>query len=766
MSKNWMIVFVMWWAMVPLVSQIATDSWTTHFAYSHFKQVEMANKKVFVLANHSLFSYDPASQSVEKYSILSHLSDHAIDHIRYYDQKRVLVVVYANSNIDLITDKGTRNLPDVYLKNIAGSKKINDISFAGDYLYLSADCGVIVVNLNKYEVVDTYDLNLPIVSSLAVGNTLYAFTAHGVWSGEMTKNLLDRNNWRQRSPMVLNKAIVFKGEIVAEIAGEGLYKWDADKDEWILFARHKNVRSLKSYSDRFVAVTDDGVWFYSSIGSSPIKIEVSWMNDVSVSPSGKEIWTIVPDEGLFGYQLNGENKVARILAQKVRPESPLTNAIYNGLFDGKRMVFTTSGPYYTSWGQRAQIMRYDGRWDNISNKMVKESLGFEFIDMLSIATDPADPSHFFVSTWYHGLVEFVGDTFVKRYTDQNSSLRNMCDNNGCFTWVDGLSYDKSGNLWMLNTGVERPLNVLKHDKSWKSFSLSSLTGVQSLNKLLILRKASNEYKWIISGRNNPGLAIFDDGGTIENEADDRSLFFGTLTDQEGNNIPSSAFNCMVEDHRGSVWMGTGKGPVVFDSPERAFEGSFYCKRILVPRNDGSNYADYLLEEENITTIAVDGANRKWLGTSANGLFLVSEDGKQIIEHIHSENSPLPGNHILSISIHPRSGEVFVSTELGLVSFRGDASEPAEELTEVFAYPNPVRPDYSGWITIGGLVDNTEVKIVNSGGQLVWSGRSEGGQVIWKGFDDSGRRVRTGVYMVFCSTSGGAQRAATKILIVN
>ncbi len=224
----------------------------------------------------------------------------------------------------------------------------------------------------------------------------------------------------------------------------------------------------------------------------------------------------------------------------------------------------------------------------------------------------------------------------------------------------------------------------------------------------------------------------------------------------------------AEDRDGKLWVGTADGVIVINDPVAMLNPSATIERVKVPRNDGTVYADYLLDSQLVTSIAVDNANRKWMGTSTSGLYLVSADGKEIIENFNTDNSYLPTNEILSVVCDPKSNIVYVGTRYGLAEYSSDASPAAGDYSEVYAYPNPVRPDYGGWITVKGLMDDSLVKIADAAGNVFFQGRSEGGMITWDGCNAAGQRVKTGVYYVFASQGGdsGSSGAVTKIMVIN
>ena len=238
-----------------------------------------------------------------------------------------------------------------------------------------------------------------------------------------------------------------------------------------------------------------------------------------------------------------------------------------------------------------------------------------------------------------------------------------------------------------------------------------------------------------------------------------------MVDQDGKTY--QIINCIAKDLDGNVWVGTNQGPLVFYSPsDILYGGNTIAQKVKIPRNDGSGLADYLLNTEEITTIIVDGANRKWFGTKNAGAYLFSEDATKEINSLDSESSPLPSNWITSIAIDPNSGEVFIGTDYGTLSYRGAATESTDDMNQVYVFPNPVREDYYGPITITGLVNDADVKITDISGNLVSIPEVLGGQAIWDGNNQGGERAKTGVYIVFISNKDGTKTFITKILLIN
>jgi hypothetical protein len=407
--------------------------------------------------------------------------------------------------------------------------------------------------------------------------------------------------------------------------------------------------------------------------------------------------------------------------------------------------------YGNNWNAANAFLFSDGKWTSFNNS--KFALLGDARDYVALAVDPFNSKHVFIGSWYNGISEFLNGDIKTQFTPANSSLRPAT---AWDIWVGtgGLAFDSKGNLWASNSITANILSVKKTDGVWRSFNLSPFNTVD-VGQLII---DQYDQKWIVLRDN--GLLVFNDNNTIDNPADDKVM---NLTTAIGNgNLPGSKITCLAMDREGVIWVGSNKGVGVIYNPGNVFRGSDYDAQTVRVESDGKLIP--LLENETITTISVDGANRKWFGTTSSGIFLISADGGKQILHFTAENSPLLSNAVSSIGVNT-DGEVFIGTSKGLVSYRGTASEPAVSSSGAFAFPNPVRPNYNGTIAIKGLTKNADVRITDVSGRLVSQTKAEGGQAVWNGNDLKGRRAASGIYLVFVSNEDGSDTVVTKILIV-
>lgn len=455
--------------------------------------------------------------------------------------------------------------------------------------------------------------------------------------------------------------------------------------------------------------------------------------------------------------------------------SPLRNFFYRLNMQGERLLAAGGNFYYPQINRTATVMMLEnGKWSAFEED---EAIGLvgerAYMNVTDIVQDPTDSHHHFMGTVTSGLYEFKDGKYVRQYTYDNSPITSIlpdCPAPQLYVRVTALAYDPDGNLWMCNNECDTIVRVLKNDGSWKSFYISEIAGFPTFDHTI-----SDQRGWVwMTHRRTTGLGhyagffVLDHNGTIDNVKDDSHRFISKFSNQDGIEYSSNLCNCIVEDLNGAIWLGYEDGLFVTFSPEQVFDRNFTLDQVKVPRNDGSNLADYLLSGVHVTCLAVDGGNRKWVGTAGNGVYLISADGLETIHHFMSENTPLISNNINDIAINGQTGEVFFATELGLCSFQGDATDAEESMSKssLSAYPNPVRPEHVRGVHVTGLMANSQVKVVNAAGKLVHEGVSLGGQFNWNCCYANGKRVASGIYYVLATDEDGNKSAFAKVLVVN
>ena len=393
---------------------------------------------------------------------------------------------------------------------------------------------------------------------------------------------------------------------------------------------------------------------------------------------------------------------------------------------------------------------------------IEEITGWDYIDVLTVDADPNDPEHIFAGA-RSGLYEFQDGKLLKAYNLNNSPLQTATTSNeNSYVLVEGLCFKDDASLWCFNSSTRKLANLFEYtpEGKWISHQKSELTNNnKSLKGMQSPIFDSRGYLWFVNNSwELPSFYCYDTNN------DSFVNIFKTIINQDGTSYTDYTPYCIVEDLEHNIWIGTNKGPFMLEKNNIT---NTYLTQVKVPRNDGTDYADYLLSGVVTNCIAIDGGGRKWFGTKGTGVYLISADNMKQIQHFTTANSPLLSDNIESIAINNDSGEVFFGTENGLCSYISDATTTATEMTKdnVYAYPNPVTPDYTGLINIVGLTLDADVKITSSSGKVIAEGRSNGGSFTWDGCDQQGRRVASGVYMVVTATSDGKKGTVCKIAII-
>ena len=547
--------------------------------------------------------------------------------------------------------------------------------------------------------------------------------------------------------------IYISGQYAYLATGFGILKLDVAKAEISdTYTLGKNITAVAISNGTIYAKTAQGVYSAS-------------LNVNLIDPNNWTPATTIPS-GIFDKDRTTWNEYIETL-RNVSTDGPQYNYFGFMRFAGGRL-FTVVGGYGAGIEENrdgaVQVLT-DGEW-TIYEDQLQTATGYEYKDVMSVDIDPNDASHVFAAG-RTGIYEFRDGHFLQAYSSNNSPLGTALSptqsNQEAYTLVESVKYDAEGNLWMLNSqSATSPIHVLQHDGNWKSYTSSTLMNDgRTMGALQGLTFHSQGLLWFVNNHwTVPSLHCF-------NPQTEKVQSFTTFINQDGTRVDVNSVQCVAEDKNGDLWVGTNIAPLLLEQA-KFNETDPEFTQVKVPRNDGTNYADYLLNGVNISGIAIDGGNRKWFATKGNGAYLISADNLTQLQHFTSQNSMLLSDNIESIAINDQTGEVFFGTDKGLCSYMSDATAVNEEMTKdnVWAYPNPVRPDYTGLITITGLNYDTDVKIVTANGTLVAEGRSNGGTFTWDGCDQrNGRRVASGVYMVLAATAEGNKGTVCKIAIV-
>ncbi len=776
MKKAGITFFVLFLIITSLYQAIAQtgsyNQWLDHLPYNNCKAVAEAGDLIYAATPYSLFYFNKADNSLNRLNKVTPdgLSDIGISNIAFSSQLNTLVVAYANTNIDLVKGGVVINIPDIKRKQILGNKTINSILIIDKLAYLACGFGIVVLDIEKEEIKDTYyigpsgsQINVLALTYHKADDKFYAATEKGIYVAPATSNLAFYVNWVQDITIsgptsTFNLITSFEGKVFAnkKLSGSNPDTLFVQSGSgWADFIPYDHsTRTSMRVCDKKLIISNAwsvGIFniageresVYSSYNPGDMKpgdALIDKNNQLWIADIEQGLWSIASDNVGSNYIFNG-------------PASPTVAAMD---ISGKQLWAVAGGrtASYTGLSRPPQFYALqDNTWNSYDRNNTPELA--LFMDILCVAVDPNDGNHAFMGSWGRGLIEFDNGALKEIYDVTNSSLQYFNGFGEGYLRIGGVAFDSYNNLWVTNDGAPDVLSMRKPTGEWRSYNLGSQGTAIDVGGIVIDKE---NQKWI--QQRDLAIFVYNDNNTPDNPADDQKK---KLTSAPGNgDLPGSGIASMAVDRDGQLWLGTDQGVAVIYSPGNVFNGGNYDAQQIMVEEEG--YLHPLLETEAVTAIAVNGNNEKWLGTDKAGVFLMSADGTEELLHFTEANSPLLSNSIQSIKI-ASNGEVYFGTSLGIVSYKDYKVESPLTLDSLLIYPNPVRPEYLGPVYISNLVEESNVKISDVSGALVWETQAQGGQVIWNGNNLDGRRVNTGVYLVFVTNADGSMKKAGKVLFV-
>lgn len=738
--------------------------WREHLPYNSAIDVAGGDGITWCATPYSLFAVDRATGETERFSRVTGLSETGISTILYDAVNSKLFIAYSNSNIDIITGNKIRNIPDIRRDNIIGDKTIYHTWPLAKNYYLSTGLGIVVVDGERYEVKDTWFIGnggrqLKVNGLVSDASSFYAATQEGLKQAPLTGvNLADHTNWQlisgtaglpagasQQVCLVQNKVIALHNDSLFVKNGSTWSLFYTDGWPMINCTVSENKIALcerqTSGAARVVILNADGT--VNRVLSSPGVISFP-RKTILIN---NDAWVADQFGSLSHFNSSG-------LADRFVLNSP--QAITSGEMVVQDNVFyATAGAVNDDWNYQYNgdgICRFaEGTWTN-TNRYQYAAID-SLLDYITIAIDKRDQTTW-AGSYGGGLLHIKPGPAFEIF--KQGRLGAAVGDPSSYR-VAGLCFDRDNNLWIANYGSSIPLRVRKNDGGWVNIPLPFTLFENALAQIII---DDNNYKWIVAPLGN-GLLCYDHGSSVDNTGDDkwRRYFAGTAN----GNLPSNDVRCVAKDKNGYIWVGTADGIGVIQCPELAFAAGS-CDAIW-PVVPNGNFAGYLFKGTEVKSIAVDGADRKWVATK-NGVFLVSETGEKVIYRFTEDNSPLLSSDVKKIAIDGATGEVYFATAKGICSFRSTATEGGETNEEVLVFPNPVPPGYGGTIAIRGLSANAIVKITELDGRLVYQTRALGGQAVWDGRNYKGQQISSGAYLVLVRDESDKERTATKLFFIS
>lgn len=740
--------------------------WRVHFSVSTAVGITHDENSVYMATANGIVKYDTEDNSVETISVANGLSDLGISEIA--SDGNDVIIGYSNGNLDLIKGNSVTNIPWIKLADVAGNKEINSFYFTDKFIYISTGVGVIVYDRQKNEIKETYFpySNPQVYGTTFYNDTIFCATENGIYFASKDQSYLNNTaNWTKKTDLpssIVNEPI----KAIITLNSKMFFVYDSET---------YNADTLYSYSNGNIEKHDAGITFNDfrisgnelivTIYGAAIRFDEDLNFVESVFEySGK---TPLPGSAIFfqNHYWLADKKYGLVKAvnswssEFIYDNSPYTDGCYRLDIQYGKVLVAGGGLTHNlvnNYFRNGVYVFEDERWTNFNHE-TQDSIDYNTDwDFVSVAINPNNTDEFVFCGNSQKGIKYVSDgtNISDVFNTSNSTLESV----GNKIAVGDMRFDEAGNLWVANTGTE-PLKVRTPQGDWYSFSLGSAAKDRYPYRLFI---DSDGNKWV--ALTSAGLVAFNDNGTLGDPSDDELRVFSTA---EGyGNLPSQFVKAIAEDLDGEIWIGTEEGMVVLYSTSNIFDGGYgeYDFNPILLEVDGE--VEKVLGTTYITGIAVDGGNRKWIGTNSAGVFCLSPDGMEVIYNFNTENSPLISNNVLDIRIDHLSGEVYFATDKGLVSFRSDASLFDEEFSNVTVFPNPVRPEYEGVITVQGLGYDSDVTITDVSGNVVLKTVSNGGTAIWDGKTLNGDRVQSGVYLVWSASSSGKGKNVAKILVIN
>ncbi len=733
--------------------------WQGYFSYNDIRDVSQSSTTLFAASENALFSKNTSTGQLKTTNTIDGLSGQTITSLYYSSSTNKTLVGYENGLMVVINeaDGSMLNIVDIISKQLpANLKKINHFMEYNGIVYVSCDFGIVQFNLATMLFGDTYFIGnngaeISVTQTTVFNGFIYAATIDGIRKADSTnKNLVDFNQWSLIASGSWSSVEAFDTQLIAINASGNVQKYDSATNSFNGLLQLSQAAVDMRASDNYLMITTPAT----------VSVYNKQMAVVRQITSGQIVGTTVSftcatniDDTLYiGTNENGMYSTTISVSSAIENNTP-TGPSRNNIFAFQKTptvlwaVYGNYDVFYNPYPKESYgISKFNETgWLNIPFEKV-----FGAKSLIRVAVDPNNDTKAYIGSFDAGMLKVENDIPTLLYNPINSAIEAIPNTND--VWVNGLAFDQSGNLWINNSQVENAIKVFKTNGTWQSFSIKSI--VPNYNSCVYGRISidKNGTKWMATTNN--GVVGFNEKGNVF-----KKITMGT----DVGNLPSIDARVAAVDNNNQLWIGTTKGlRVLSNVGSFSSEDQLTTKPIII-LEDG--LAQELMYEQFITDIVVDGANNKWIGTIDSGIFLVSPNGQETKYHFTETNSPLPSNTINDIDINSVTGEVFIATTKGMISFKGTATAANEDLNNVFVYPNPVRPDYEGTVKISGLLNKATVKITDIEGNLVYETTSEGGTIEWDTTAFGKHKVASGVYMIFISAQDGIETKVSKVMII-
>lgn len=750
--------------LLPVVARTQNPGvWTPLFSYKFSSRMVEGDGKIYCKAENALFSYTVASGEIETLTKADRLSDVRIADIAYDTPRKQLLVLYSSGNIDLVGSAGTILINSLKSNKSILNKTLYCATIVGERAYIGADFGIAVLNLATHEFEDSYFIGPQAeylkVSRIVIDSTsnrMFAATPKGLMVASLKdRNLADFNSWSlfktsehgtfdmPITHLAANGKYIYLAIYGSQSKPAVTYQIEGLQSQ--LFTRQQPSITDMTVSNGQLHITDwKKIYVYDRNNYLRFAADSSSSSDASfmsaLTTSDSRLWVSQISAGI--------TEVSK--GKAIMPNGPFYDQISSIVFDSENRL-------YASFGEKESFRiggfgTYNGQW---LNRPV-----FSSYEMLCIALHPTKKNAFYLGSYGRGLYQYDGIYSLNTvYNSDNSPLENhyqtLCK-------IYDVKADKYGNMWASDWPSTIGIKILDPSGNWHSVKIPGHPTLDYINKIFITSRNQKIFTNAIPVNSTYTICAFDEKKTWDDTSDDAYTVLG-LRGGEDQDFASYVFS-IAEDNNGALWIGTNNGVATLSDLQAIFTVPNPQFRRIKVVND--SIVDYLLDGVEVRSIAIDAGNRKWFGTLNDGVFLMSDNCTEVIQHFTAENSPLPSNFVSTIAIRPSDGQVFFCTDNGTVSYSSNAYKGVATMDKIKVVPNPVREHYRGDIFISGLVDDAHVKITDLTGNLVFETYSNGGMATWHGRNLLGKRPQTGVYLIFISNDDGTSTRVGKLIFVN
>ena len=736
-------------------------SWQGYFSFNEIKDISESTTSIFAASENAIFSRNTTTNVLKSTTTVDGLSGQTISAVYYSESFKKTIIGYENGLMILINDVdgSIQKVVDIINKQLpANTKKINHFMENNGLIYVSCDFGIVQFNLKTSQFGDTYFIGdngaeINVRQTTMFNGFIFAATASGIRRADSSSvNLIDYNQWSVVNAGSWSGVEALDTELIAVNDSGYIHRFNSST--FVGFSQLPQAAvDVRVKNHNLFVTTASTVYVYNNqmvLNRQIANTQVldNTLNFSCATAIGNQIFIGTKEKGLFVAALNN---VA--VFENSTPSGPIRNNIFS-IDAGSSTLWAVYGDYDVSYNPYPLDSYGISRFNTSGWLNIPYSEMYDAKSITRISINPNNERHVYASSFFSGLVKIENDVPTLLYNEGNSSLESITTEgpNYIDVRINAAAFDKSGNLWVTNSRVNNGLKVLKTNGQWSSYAMTSILGNAEAESYSSIAVDRNNVKWIGTYRN--GVVGFNESTNVF-----KKMTFGA----DAGNLPIEDVRTLAIDTKNQLWIGTTKGLRVLSNVSSfQSESQLKANPIIITEDD---LAQELLYEQFITSIAVDGANNKWIGTADSGVFMVSPNGQETKYHFTINNSPLPSNYVNDVKINPKTGEVFIATNKGLVSFGGIATEANDDLSNVYVYPNPVRPTYTGTVKVAGLIDKANIKITDIEGNLVYETTSSGGTIEWDTTAFGKYKVASGVYMVFISAEDGGETKVKKVMII-